>query len=131
MTDLALPQPALVLAASGAGSEPSACSRKMSPSATPNKPAPPTRMNSRRLQPSHVQPGFPGIESIGFFCSLMGFQIFDMLFEVLSFAYRLNKNAGLFINAQARSCATSSRVPPDDKSIVVRSSSVGGRFNTE
>src|SRR6266853_3600601 len=64
MTDLALPQPALVLAASDGDSEPSACNRKMSPSATPNKPAPPTRMNSRRLQPSHVQPGLPGIESI-------------------------------------------------------------------
>src|SRR5437899_19528 len=63
-TDLALPQPALDLVASDAFSAASACSFKTSPSATPNKPAPPTRMNSRRLQPSHVLPGFPGIDNI-------------------------------------------------------------------
>jgi hypothetical protein len=45
--------------------------------------------------------------------------------------YLLNKKDGLFINAQARSCATSNRVPPAEKSIAVRSLSVGGRFNTE
>src|SRR5205807_10212788 len=63
-TDLALPQPALDLVASDADSAASACNFKTSPRPTPNKPAPPTRMNSRRLQPSHVLPGFPGIESI-------------------------------------------------------------------
>src|SRR5439155_24846701 len=63
-TDLALPQPALDLVASDAFSAASACSFKTSPSPTPNKPAPPTRMNSRRLQPSHVLPGFPGIDNI-------------------------------------------------------------------
>src|SRR5438876_7888920 len=64
MTDFALPQPVLPLAESEADSEPSACNRRMSPSARPNTPAPPIRMNSRRLQPSQVQPGFPGMDSI-------------------------------------------------------------------
>src|SRR5438034_7283076 len=76
MTDLALPQPALDLAASGADSAASACNFKTSPSDTPNRPAPPTRMNSRRLQPSQVQPGFPGIESIGSSCQLDRFNSF-------------------------------------------------------
>src|SRR5437762_14268079 len=112
MTDLALPHPVLPLAASDADSAATACKRKMSPSARPNKPAPPTRMNSRRLQPSHVLPGFPGIDNI-------------------DVSYRLNKNAGLFISAHARSCATSRREPPPEKSTDALSLSVGGRLNTD
>src|SRR5207245_11408595 len=92
-TDLTLPQPDLDFVASDAFSAASACNFKTSPSPTPNKPAPPTRINSRRLQPSHVLPGFPGIDNIGV-------------------SYRLNKNAGLFIMAHFRSCATSNLDPP-------------------
>src|SRR5688572_14995590 len=65
ITDFALPQPCFALAASGAVLA-AACSRRMSARLMPMIPAPPTRRNSRRLNPSHVLPGFPGIEIIVF-----------------------------------------------------------------
>src|SRR5712692_4002683 len=63
MTDLARPQPDLPLALSGAEAA-LACKRRTSARLTPRMPAPPTRRNSRRLKPSHVLPGCPGIEII-------------------------------------------------------------------
>src|SRR5205807_8995173 len=55
-TDLALPQPALDFVASDAFSAASACNFKASPGLTPNKPAPPKRINERRLHASPVLP---------------------------------------------------------------------------
>src|SRR5439155_4794320 len=61
-TDLALPQPGLpLLSATGFAF---ACRRSTSARLRPKRPAPPTRKNSRRENPSQVLPGRPGIEII-------------------------------------------------------------------
>ena len=58
-------------------------------------PAPPTRKNSRRVKPSQVLPDWPGIDNIEF--PLLGLNVLG------HGHYRLYKNAGLFISAQAKS----------------------------
>src|SRR2546422_3657253 len=62
-TDLALPQPAFCLRASGAAAA-WAWSWRTSARLKPRMPTPPTRKNSRRLKPSQVLPDFPGIDNI-------------------------------------------------------------------
>src|SRR3954469_15044652 len=61
MTDFAWPQPFLFAGVSVALA---ACRRKMSARLRPSRPAPPTRKNSRRLNPSHVRPTPPGMLNI-------------------------------------------------------------------
>src|SRR5438034_8688449 len=70
MTLLAWPQPLLILADSGVV-EALAWRRRMSARLMPRKPAPPMRRNSRRLKPSQVLPGSPGMEIIDFFLSVV------------------------------------------------------------
>src|ERR1043166_1845930 len=65
ITLLARPQPLFNFGSAGADSA-RACRRRISARLMPSIPAPPTRRNSRRLKPSQVLPGFPGIEIILF-----------------------------------------------------------------
>src|SRR3569623_508600 len=57
------------MAPPGAAAALAACNRKMSARESPNKPAPPTRKNSRRENPSQVLPLTPGIDNINAPCS--------------------------------------------------------------
>src|ERR1700732_1907668 len=62
MTDLAAPKALLVDSTLAGAAE--ACQERNSGRFSPSNPAPPTRSNSRRDQPSQVRTGRPGIVSI-------------------------------------------------------------------
>src|SRR6185369_11307251 len=63
ITDFAAPK-ALALDSTLAGAAASAFQERKSGRLSPNSPAPPTRINSRRDQPSQVRTGRPGIVSM-------------------------------------------------------------------